>query len=148
MEVKVSEDNIKRMRRNHRNRKRKNKVIIIICLFLIILIVLGIILIKKNKIQKIIKEDKSETQIITETLIGKWTTDGNTVYEFNEGGKGTLIVPVAKLPFTYKLENNQLFIDFENEDSEDSSYNYMIEDNKLSMQNSNGTFVFSRVEEE
>ena len=90
----------------------------------------------------------NETEIITKTLIGKWTTDGNTVYEFNEGGKGTLIVPVAKLPFTYKLENNQLFIDFENEDSEDSSYSYIIEDNKLSIQNSNGTFVFSRVEEE
>ena len=114
---------------------------------MIVIAILGIIFFKFRKNDNPAKFTVEEKKIVA-TLVGKWTTDGNTVYEFNDDGSGALIVPVANLPFTYKFENNQLFIDFENEDSEDLFYTYEVTDTKLTLTSVNGTFEFSRVGEQ
>ena len=146
MRVSIDEERIKRMKRKHRDKKKKNKIIIIAVIFLIVLAIIGIIFLKFRKNDNRPNFTAEEKKIVA-TLIGKWTTDGNTVYEFNEDGSGALIVPVANLPFTYKFENNRIFIDFENEDSEDMFYTYEVTDTKLTLKSVNGTFEFSRVEE-
>ena len=107
MEVKIDQENVKRMKRSHRNRERKKRIKIVTLLILIIIAVIGIIFLKSRKNDNPSKFTAEEKKVVA-TLVGKWTTDGNTVYEFNEDGSGTLIVPVANLPFTYKFENNQL----------------------------------------
>lgn len=145
MEVRIDPENVRRMKRSHRNKKKKSRIKIVVLLVLIVFAVIGIIFLKPKKNSNQSNFTAEEKKLVA-TLVGKWTTDGNTVYEFNEDGSGALIVPVANLPFTYKFENNQLFIDFENEDSDDTSYEYKIENNKLTMSNSNGIFEFNRVE--
>ena len=115
-------------------------------LIILIILIIGIIFLKPKKNSKQSNFTTEEKKVVA-TLVGKWTTDGNTVYEFNEDGSGAMIVPVANLPFTYKFENNQLFIDFENEDSDDTYYTYEVTETKLTLKSINGTFEFNRTEE-
>ena len=77
-------------------------------------------------------------------LIGTWTTDGVTIYEFNRNNTGKLIVSVGEFSFTYKIKDNTLEIDFENEKSTDSKYTYQFDNNKLILDGDNGTFTFTR----
>ena len=79
-------------------------------------------------------------------LIGIWTTDGVTIYEFDRNNKGKLVVSVGEFPFTYKINADTLEIDFENEKSTDSKYTYKFDDNKLILNGDNGTFTFIKKE--
>ena len=99
-------------------------VLIIIVLCLIIALVLGL---KKSPKQ---------------TLIGTWTTDGVTIYKFNKDKTGALVLPLHEYKFTYTLKDDTLAIDFENEKSEDTTYTYHFEDNKLILEGDNGKFTF------
>lgn len=146
MEVRIDPENVRRMKRSHRNKKKKSRIRIVVLVVLIVFAIIGIIIFKSKK-NKNESNFTAEEKKVVATLVGKWTTDGNTVYEFNEDGSGAMIVPVANLPFTYKFENNQLFIDFENEDSDDTYYTYEVTETKLTLKSINGTFEFNRVEE-
>ncbi len=64
-------------------------------------------------------------------LEGLWDIDGNTKYEFDGQGRGKLIVPMNEYKFTYTIKNNILSIDFANENSEDTDYEYMILNDEL-----------------
>lgn len=77
-------------------------------------------------------------------LIGTWTTDGVTKYKFNEDNTGALIVSLGEYKFKYTREKDELFIDFENEKSEDTKYTYTLKDNKLTLKSVNGTFNFKK----
>ena len=96
--------------------KLKRKVKIIGMIIIIILIIVVCLLVFKDQ------KDKLE---------GLWDIDGNTKYEFDGKGKGKLIVPMNEYKFTYIIKNNILSIDFENENSEDTDYEYTISDNQL-----------------
>lgn len=144
MEVRIDPENVRRMKRSYRNKKKKSRIKIVVLLVLIVFAVIGIIFLKPKKNSNQSNFTAEEKKLVA-TLVGKWTTDGNTVYEFNDDGSGALIVPVANLLFTYKFENNQLFIDFENEDSDDTYYTYEVTETKLTLKNINGTFEFNRV---
>ncbi len=146
MEVKLDQENIKKMKSNYRNQKKKVRIIITLVLVLILIVLIGIIFFKARNKNNSSNLNAEEPRVVP-TLVGKWTTDGNTIYAFNEDGRGVLIVPVTNLPFTYKFENNRLFIDFENEDSEDTYYTYEVTENKLTLKNINGIFEFSRAED-
>jgi len=81
------------------------------------------------------------------TLIGTWTTDGVTVYKFEKNNKGALIVPLSTYDFTYKVDGNKLYIDFKNEKSTDSSYEYSFDGNNLvlkGIEKTTGTYTFRR----
>ncbi len=144
MEGKI-EESFKRTRRNRTIRKKKRIIIaIIIAAILIALIIRTIVLINNNKDSLFISKNE---KAVRNAITGRWTTDGNTVYECDETGKGALIVPVATLPFSYKVEDDKIFIDIENEDSEDATYTYEIIENKLILVNEIGTFEFYRMEE-
>lgn len=116
--------------------KNKNKLIKIlssICLVLLIIIIIIIISLVNRK------ESKSNNE-----LIGKWTTDGVTIYEFKKDNTGFLIVPLSEYKFNYKIEGKKLLIDFENEKSIDSKYTYSIKNGKLILKGSNGNFTFKK----
>ncbi len=117
------------------NSKRKVKVKknVIFMMVLFVLVVIGLIFVIKT-----LTKNKNE-------LIGMWTTDGNTVYQFDEDYTGKLIVPLSEYKFTYKVDGDKLSIDFENEKSTDVDCNYSIKDGKLILENFNGnTYTFTR----
>lgn len=114
-------------------RKIKKKNIIISLCFVIFLVILFLsvhfILINKSKDSKI---------------IGTWTTDGNTIYEFKKGGIGTLILPLSKYKFAYEIEEDKISIDFENNELIDSEYTFSFDNNRLILKGSRGTFTFTK----
>ena len=79
-----------------------------------------------------------------DSILGSWTTDGVTIYEFNKDNTGKLIVSLKEYEFTYVIGNDTLLINFENEKSEDSKYTYTFEDDKLILEGDNGKFTFIR----
>ena len=117
-------------------KNKYKKIINILTIILIILIVITLCISISIK-----KKNKND---VKETIIGKWTTDEVTVYQFNKDNTGMLIVPLSEYKFTYKIKDNKLSIDFQNEKSEDSEYTYSLEKNKLILKGQNGTFTFKR----
>ena len=122
-------------------KKKKSRIFIILFLILIIAIaVYSIFFISKVFLKQI---------EINKELKGSWTTDGYTVYEFYGFGKGALVIPMETYNFNYKIEDNKVFIDFENERSIDSDYEFSFEDDKLILKGINsttGTYTFTKKE--
>lgn len=118
-------------------KKRKIKIVVSVTIILIsIILVLLIIFISKEN-----KQEKT-------ALIGTWTTDGITIYEFKSDGTGSLKVPSSEYEFEYKTEDNRLYINFENKDIKSSYYNYLFENDTLVLYSDNGTidkYVFYRI---
>ena len=116
-------------------KKKKKKSLNKLLLFVIFVVIViafccSFSLMKKNNVK--------------DTILGKWTTDEVTVYQFNKDNTGKLIVPLSEYEFTYKIEGDKLYIDFVNEKSEDSEYTYFLKDSKLNLKGKNGTFIFKR----
>lgn len=109
--------------------KLKLKIKILILVLIVITIIGVILFITRNK------------------FVGTWTTDGVTVYKFNKDNTGYLIVPLSEYKFTYKIKKNKLYIDFENETSEDSEYEYTFNKEKMILKGKYGTFEFTKKNE-
>ena len=117
------------------NRKKRNKLLLAICMVIaVILFVSVVVCIVKFK-GNINKQNIQQAQ----SLIGVWTTDGVTVYEFKEDGKGMLKLPLSEYKFTYKIEENNLFINFESKETRDSNYEYFFEKENLILKGIKGT---------
>ena len=128
------------------NNKRK-RLLLIICIVIIATLFITIIFvhpIKENdNNQTIDKQDAKEN-----SLIGLWTTDGITIYEFKENEMGVLKLPLSEYTFTYKIQGNKLYIDFESEKTTDSYYEYYIEEDKLilrGIRNTTGEYNFYKL---
>lgn len=80
------------------------------------------------------------------SIVGKWTTERGTIYQFNNDNSGVMSIPIADYPFTYKINDNKIFIDFENENSVDTEFEFSFDGDKLLLTSKNGTFTFTRVE--
>ncbi len=109
-------------------KKRKLKRSVWFCLFIVI-IIFSIILCKSLFSSKV-------------KLIGTWTTDDVTTYEFYKNNTGKLVVSLSEYKFKYSLKKNILYIDFENDKSEDSKYEYKFKNKKLVLSNEKGIFTF------
>ena len=107
-------------------------VVILICIIITIILIVIVAIPKATNVK------------IKNKIIGTWTTDGNTIYEFKKNNTGILILPLTKYTFTYKIKDNTLYIDFENENSTDSEYTYKIENNKLILDGTKGIFTFTK----
>ncbi|MBR3199326.1 MAG: hypothetical protein IKG27_04865 [Bacilli bacterium] len=82
-------------------------------------------------------------------LIGTWTTDGVTIYRFDKKGKGALIVPLSKYTFNYKMNDDEIHIDFKNKKLHDSDYKVSFKKGKLILKGINkttGTYTFKKHE--
>ena len=89
----------------------KKKITIMFVLILIVLCLIIVLLLGKKDSPK-------------KSIIGTWTTDGVTIYKFNKDKTGALVVPLHEYKFNYVLKDDTLSIDFENENSEDTTYTY------------------------
>ena len=126
---------------DNKKRKSTNKTIVLLIIVLILSIFLLLLIPKTKESEK--KQKKIENQ-----LLGSWTTDDYTVYEFYENGSGALKIPIATYDFSYKIDNNNIYIDFKNETSIDSDYEFFFEDGKLILKGINktsGTYTFKKV---
>ncbi len=59
-----------------------------------------------------IKEE--EISLTAEDIVGIWTIDGTTVYEFGEDGQGALVLPEHSYSFVYTIEADKLLLKFDN----------------------------------
>ena len=124
-------------RKNNTSPKYSKKYIIIMIIIIVIIIcifVLGISTQNRNKNK-------------TDEIIGTWTTDEVTVYEFDGKGNGKLILPSSQYNFTYTLNENIIHIDFESEKATDSDYIYSLDEGKLILNGTNttaGTYTFTK----
>ncbi len=109
-------------------KKFKTNILIMIVLLIIVLVLLFFIV-------KALLRPKNE-------LLGTWTTDGITIYQFDENDTGKMIASSREYEFTYKVSGDKLTIDFKNEKSADRTYDYSIEDDKLILKFENKTYTF------
>lgn len=94
-----------------------------------------------------VKAPKQDNKTVDERLISSWTTDGITVYEFDNKGEGKMKLPSAEYKFTYTVNNNKLYIDFESDKATDSNYEFSFENDKLILKGINsttGTYTFTK----
>ena len=109
----------------------KNKKILIPVVLTLVVLLAVVILLFCNK-----KGDKE--------LLGTWATEGNTIYEFQKKDKGKMIVPLKEYNFTYKIEDNKLYIDYEDKNANDAEYEYTVEEDKLTIKGERGTFKLTK----
>ena len=65
------------------------------------------------------------------SIIGRWDLDGTTVYEFEKGGKGALILLTKKYEFTYSIDDDLLRINFLDDAALDADYVFEVEQGML-----------------
>ena len=109
----------------------KKKIIIMLVLICLVIIAIIILLLGNKPSHK-------------NKIVGSWTTDGITIYEFKKNNTGKLIVSLGEYPFTYKITDNTLEINFKDDKVTDSKFTYSIENGKLILNGDNGTFTFKK----
>lgn len=125
-----------------KSRKKKSSKLPIIVFFILVIAIFVYLIVFNAK-----PKEKSEQNKLENELLGSWTTDGYTTYEFYEDGKGALKIPVGDYNFFYTTENNRISIDFENEKSIDSDYEFSFEDGILILKginNTSGIYKFTK----
>ena len=111
-----------RMRRKEARKRRIRRRRIrngVAAAFVLILIVLIVLLFKSCSTDK--------------RIIGTWDYDTVTVYRFDKNGKGALLLPNQSYTFTYSVEEDRLFVDFENERLTDHTYIFTVNGSKLTL---------------
>ena len=66
-------------------------------------------------------------------IVGTWDYDTVTVYRFDKNGEGALLLPNESHVFSYSIEEDQLVIDFENENVADHTYTFSINGSELTL---------------
>ena len=102
-------------------------------LLLLLLIVLAFVFFKKDN-----------------PLQGRWSMDDITIYEFQEGNQGKMILPSAEYEFTYQIKDQSVSIDFAYEGAKDAKYIFEVEGDTLILEGGNdttkGTYTLDRCE--
>ena len=75
----------------------------------------------------------------TDALAGTWDFDGTTTYEFDGNGTGAMVLPSISYDFTYTIDGNKLVIDYSNESVHDSTYEFTVDGDILTMVGGEGT---------
>ena len=68
-------------------------------------------------------------------VLGVWNYDTVTSYQFDKSGEGSLIVPDNTYPFSYLIDRNLMFLDFEDASLSDMIFQYSVKNNTLSIIN-------------
>ena len=75
----------------------------------------------------------------TDALAGTWDFDGTTTYVFDGNGTGVMALPSISYDFTYTIDGNTLVIDYSNESVHDSTYEFTVDGDILTMVGGEGT---------
>lgn len=78
-------------------------------------------------------------------IIGSWSLDKTTIYEFNDNNEGKMKVSLNEYEFIYKIDNNKLFIDFKDESLSNFEYIFTLNQDSLILKGDNGEFNFTRI---
>ena len=120
-----------------RQKKKSNMPKILFVLILIIIAIIVFFVVKSKNTNNNNLNKTSNTSI--DNFIGNWTIDGITNYEFDGKGNGKLKLPKNEYSFKYTIENNEIYLDYEDEKATDSDYEYSFEDEKLVLKGINST---------
>ena len=77
-------------------------------------------------------------------LAGQWALDQTTVYEFDGHGRGTLQLPLNSYDFSYRRNEQELTIDFDDDTATDNVYSYSVSDTSLELDNMTGNVFMLR----
>lgn len=116
-----------KVKRKFKASKTKAIALLIVIVILIVLVVL--IFTKKNN-----------------PLIGKWSNEKDTTYQFDKDYTGKLILSIGEYKYKYEINDDKLFVDFENDTSTDTEFTFKIEDEKLILTSNYGTFTFKKID--
>lgn len=75
----------------------------------------------------------------TDALAGTWDFDGTMTYVFDGNGTGVMALPSISYDFTYTIDGNTLVIDYSNESVHDSTYEFTVDGDILTMVGGEGT---------
>lgn len=131
-----------KQRRNHSAKRKTEKKcgqrrMIVIAVILVVVLSLAAFFIVKscNK---------------ADELKGTWDFDGVTVYQFDGKGNGSLNLPSNRYEFTYEINENEVSIDFKNDNANDVAYTFSLEKDKLILiyneDKATATYEMKRVE--
>ena len=92
-------------------------------------------------------ELKAEDELAS-GIIGTWSVDDSTGLSFGENNKGKLIIPDEEYAFSYKLDKDQLTLDFVSSKATDGTYTASLSGDTLTLTGGKdtigGTFELSR----
>lgn len=128
--------------RNHSAKRKtekkcKQRRMIVITAILIVVLSLAVFLIVKscNK---------------ADEIKGTGDFDGVTVYQFDGKGNGLLNLPSNRYEFKYEINENEVSIDFKNDNANDVAYTFSLEKDKLILiyneDKATATYEMKRVE--
>ena len=83
-------------------------------------------------------ELKSEDKLAS-GIIGTWSVDDSTGLSFGENNKGKLIIPDEEYAFSYKLDGDQLTLDFVSSKATDGTYTASLSGDTLTLIGGKGT---------
>ena len=83
-------------------------------------------------------ELKSEDELAS-SIIGTWAADENTGLSFDEDNKGKLIIPDEDYAFSYKIDGDQLSLDFVSSKATDGTYTASVSGDTLTLIGGKGT---------
>lgn len=134
---------------NEKRARQKKKSNMPKILFVLILIIIAIIIffIVKNKDNNNDNNLNKTSNTTTDNFKGNWTIDGISNYEFDGKGNGKLKLPKNEYSFKYTIENNEIYLDYEDEKATDSDYEYSFEDEKIvlkGIKDTTGTYELTK----
>lgn len=111
---------------------KQQKFIKVSLIILIIISIIAIIIIVCKQKESL----KNDEVVGLDEIRGLWNIDGVTKYEFDGKGRGKMFLPESNLEygFSYKINNNEVSIDFDSEIAKDYTYKYSIDENILNLE--------------
>lgn len=99
-----------------------------VCVFTFVMLVLVLSYGCKNN-----QDTISQNAVTFNELSGTWKLDRVTKYTFDISGKGKMAVSDSEYEFNYTINNDEIKIDFVSEYAQDSTYDFIIDENKLTL---------------
>lgn len=78
-------------------------------------------------------------------LVGKWTNETPTTYQFDSDKTGKLIISTGEYNFEYEIKDDKVTVYFNSENSVDTEFKYKVDGDKLTLENGNGVWEFTKV---
>ena len=134
-------------------RRRKKKTVLTIVLVVLIAALAILLLLKKGQLQQktapaspAVTNTEAPSVDQSNSLLGAWRYDADTEYTFAADGSGAMIAGGTTYSFRYTAEGQALLLDFADEMLLDSTYEFTVNGDTLTLVGKTGTVggVYSR----
>lgn len=99
-----------------------------VCVFILAVLFLAFLCGCKNT-----QDVSSRNEVKVDILVGTWKLDSITQYTFDGKGSGKMTASDSEYEFNYKINDDELKIDFISDSAQDSTYEFNIDKNKLTL---------------